>query len=376
MPRIQNHKYRIRVEDFGYGYDKSCVRVRGVKTLGDRIYFSRGVGQVVQGAFVATLALTFSLANSGFVLLASAVEPDIVEGHVVNVVAKIEPTPIPEPEPEEQVVLNEILPNPEGFDTQDGLAGEWVELYNLGGSEVDLAGWYIKDGSTSGNTQIISLLNTHTGETVIGPNGSGSEWLVVFMDAAVLNNMGDTVFLFDNEDSPKDNHAFGSSTNDTDDDTNTTEGEGNEEPPSGTETAGNEGKSIARIPDGTGAWVDPIPTPGGPNRLEAVIESEQPEVQAEVVEETVPAITGGGGAVGSIAGPPAGGETPVEPPAETEAPAVVEELPPAETPAEAPIETPAETEEPPAVLEEPPATIEEPPAVIEDPPAPEEPPAE
>jgi hypothetical protein len=46
---------------------------------------------------------------------------------------------------------------------------------------------------------------------------------------------------------------------------------GDNQNPSGTETAGNEGKSFARIPDGTGNWVDPIPTPGGPNRLEETV---------------------------------------------------------------------------------------------------------
>ena len=44
-------------------------------------------------------------------------------------------------------------------------------------------------------------------------------------------------------------------------------------------------KSYARIPDGTGSWVDPIPTPGEPNKM----------------EEIMPEISGGGSADISIA---------------------------------------------------------------------------
>lgn len=39
------------------------------------------------------------------------------------------------------VVLNEILPSPEGTDDQ----GEWIELYNSNNFEADLSGWKIED---------------------------------------------------------------------------------------------------------------------------------------------------------------------------------------------------------------------------------------
>lgn len=164
------------------------------------------------------------------------------------------------------VVLNEILPNPEGDDSQAGLQGEWVEIYNNGDQEIDLTGWYIEDASGSGHRQTISAQTTFNGRTSIGAQGSGLEWLVLFMDGAILNNSGDTITLYTPDGQVMDSYSFTASSYDVDSDSNNTPG-GNNQSPSGDETAGNEGKSYARIPDGIGPWVDPVPTPGGPNKL-------------------------------------------------------------------------------------------------------------
>ena len=85
------------------------------------------------------------------------------------------------------VILNEILPSPEGADDQ----GEWIELYNTNNFEIDLSGWKIKDkeGATTNyslleNTKIsaygylilkrpdtkITLNNTTDGLTLYWPN--------------------------------------------------------------------------------------------------------------------------------------------------------------------------------------------------------------
>ncbi len=164
------------------------------------------------------------------------------------------------------VVLNEILPNPEGDDDQVGLQGEWVEFYNNGDQAVDLDGWYIEDASSSGHRQTISSQTTFNGRTTIGVPGSGLEWVVLFMDGNILNNTGDTVTLYTPDGQAVDSYSFTASNNDDDSDSNNTPG-GDNQNPTGNETAGNEGKSYARIPDGTGDWVDPVPTPGGPNEL-------------------------------------------------------------------------------------------------------------
>jgi hypothetical protein len=164
------------------------------------------------------------------------------------------------------VVINEVLPNPEGDDDQGGTDGEWVELYNRGNQGTDLAGWYIEDAAS--NTQEIIPANTFNNRTYIGAPGSYLEWVVVFMDWSMLNNGGDVVYLFDNEGNRVDRRSFDASDNDDDENSNNTPGQDNDSD-SGDETAGNEGKSYALIPDGWGEWIDPVPTPGAPNELEA-----------------------------------------------------------------------------------------------------------
>ena len=49
------------------------------------------------------------------------------------------------------VVINEIMPNPEGADETE----EWIELYNQNNFEVDLSGWILED--LNGSTKTYSL---------------------------------------------------------------------------------------------------------------------------------------------------------------------------------------------------------------------------
>ena len=136
------------------------------------------------------------------------------------------------------IVLNEYLPNPIGNECSGD--GEWVELYNNGNKAIDLSGWEIRDDN--GSATPISVSNTMSATTTIGAKGSGSEWLVVNLDSCVLNNDGDSVNLYDDGDMLVDSRTYS--------------------------TTAPENKSDARIPDGIGAWVDPVPTPGGPNKLD------------------------------------------------------------------------------------------------------------
>ncbi|MFC1720924.1 immunoglobulin-like domain-containing protein [Patescibacteria group bacterium] len=115
---------------------------------------------------------------------------------------------------------------------------EWVELYNNGDEATDLAGWEIHDAA--GHITEIATTTTMSGSTIIGAEGSGTEWAVVNLDGCILNNTGDTINLFDGSAALIDTQTY---------------------------TTSLENKSDARIPDGIGAWVDPVPTPGGPNKL-------------------------------------------------------------------------------------------------------------
>ena len=166
------------------------------------------------------------------------------------------------------IVLNEFLPNPEGVaygfdfgtDSSNMPQGEWVELFNNSGSPRNLSGWYIWDASGfEANKIYITASSTNSGSTVI-PSGG---WLVVYMNKAVLNNGGDDVRLYNPSNVLVDSFAYANhdvcSYEPTPGDPNSVSGSGTEcdpVPPN---------KSYARIPDGLGAWLDPVPTPGFAN---------------------------------------------------------------------------------------------------------------
>lgn len=168
------------------------------------------------------------------------------------------------------VVLNEFLPNPTGDDSALKPAGEWVEIYNNSSTAFDINGWYLYDAV--GNGLLISAANSDNngnlsdaGETVV----PGSGFLVVYLDGAYnpgwLNNTGgDTLSLYDGAlpgANLVDSYQY--------------------------TVVAPEDKSFARIPDGTGAWVDPVPTPGKPNTLETApelggeAENSAPQEQSE-----------------------------------------------------------------------------------------------
>src|SRR3989344_3082217 len=168
------------------------------------------------------------------------------------------------------VVLNEFLPRPDGVaygfdfgnDSSNMPQGEWIELYNNSTQAVDLSGWYTRDATNGdGNKVFITVLNTSPATTTIGGKG----WLVVYMNKPILNNTGDTVRLFDASNNLIDSHSY--------DDPDFCEIEptpGNENSTDASGSCGSvpHNKSYARIPDGIGEWVDPVPTPGKANVIE------------------------------------------------------------------------------------------------------------
>ncbi|MDD5031792.1 MAG: lamin tail domain-containing protein [Patescibacteria group bacterium] len=149
-----------------------------------------------------------------------------------------------EPEPGAEVVINEFLPNPAGYDNALKPNGEWVELYNKGSEEIDVSGWVLYDGYLT-HELLITPANTGTGSTTI----AAGEFLVVYRDGdsdfTLDNTGGDLIRLYDSEIDDGgnliDSYTYASDAP--------------------------EGKSFARIPDGSDNWVDPIPTPGEENLL-------------------------------------------------------------------------------------------------------------
>jgi hypothetical protein len=168
------------------------------------------------------------------------------------------------------IVLNEILADPAGPDNAPMPGGEWVELYNNSNIAFDVNGWVLYDSDDS-HELYITPSNTNTGNTIVPAHG----FLVVYRDGDAdftINNSNETIRLY---------NGYPVSASVLIDSFSWT-------------TAKPTGFSFARIPDGVGDWVDPIPTPGGPNVLTIVnalppIE-EPPVIETPVIEETEPAI--------------------------------------------------------------------------------------
>jgi hypothetical protein len=141
------------------------------------------------------------------------------------------------------VILNEFVPNPAGGDDAAAPGGEWVELYNYGTSNVDVAGWYLYD-SYDAHELAITAANTFSGDTIVPAGG----FLVVYRDGdgdfALNNSGGDTLRLFDGDINVagiiRDFVTYVASAA--------------------------SGKSFARVPDG-GVWYDPEPSPGETNEV-------------------------------------------------------------------------------------------------------------
>ncbi|MEA3452840.1 MAG: lamin tail domain-containing protein [Patescibacteria group bacterium] len=184
------------------------------------------------------------------------------------------------------IVMNEFLPNPSGLIPDYGFdfgednslmsQGEWVEIYNKGTANIDLAEWEIED-STS-NIIPIDLSHIMVASTVIAPG----DYLVVYMNAETLDNSAETIYLKDMFGNTIDSYSYdlisACALEPTPDNPNTGVPSGDCD----TVVPGN--KSYARIPDGIGAWVDPIPTPAQPNKITV---EEEVLVQEIFIEEEI-----------------------------------------------------------------------------------------
>ena len=89
------------------------------------------------------------------------------------------------PEYSDNVVVNELLPNPVGSDT----TGEFLELFNSGSVAVDLSGWQLDDADGGSKAYVIPA-----GTNI--PAGGYLSWLRSVTKIA-LNNDGDSARLLD-----------------------------------------------------------------------------------------------------------------------------------------------------------------------------------
>ncbi len=164
------------------------------------------------------------------------------------------------------IVLNEILANPNP-NAPPPANREFIELKNNGNSQIDVAGWKISEMTSGGEERKYTITTTGGPNTAVPYGGStvipAGGWLVLLLsNSKALNNDGDTIRLYDSSDNKLDEYSY---------------------------STAKYGLSDARYPDGIGAWVDPIPTPGAPNVLESGAEepilvpenSNQPQAEAE-----------------------------------------------------------------------------------------------
>ena len=97
---------------------------------------------------------------------------------------------------EPPIVINEIMIDPAAVD--DG-AGEWFELYNAGGAEVNIQGWRILSDSNELSTISDSLVIPAGGYVVLGNNGdtatNGGLTVNYVYSGITLDNAADTLSL-------------------------------------------------------------------------------------------------------------------------------------------------------------------------------------
>lgn len=304
-PGTHNLYYRVSTDNFSgtmalcnavtaslatpFVYNGDLMTLTGVSFVVPDLSFS--ISLPVANGLIAGNACTFDLVfHSWHALVPESTGYFDEERIAVTIVYTPPAPPPPEDLSDFNVVLNEYLPNPDseanglnlGDDSDSMPFGEWVELYNKGGQTVDVLNWYLEDQSGGGgNTHaVIGPSNTNTGSTLIAPGA----WLVVYMNKPTLNNTGESIYLYSDDDMLIDSTSFDvpppACFNDP-----TPGGENDVVPPTGTPGNGNSAdcnqahappnKSYARIPDGTGAWVDPVPTPGSVNIPEPVTEPEE-----------------------------------------------------------------------------------------------------
>ena len=89
------------------------------------------------------------------------------------------------------VCINEVIPNPNGYDDAAYPGGEWLELYNNGTIDVDLTGWKV----TNTASQTLNFDST----TIVGyQSGNASTWTISAGEYVVIARNGNSNFYMTN----------------------------------------------------------------------------------------------------------------------------------------------------------------------------------
>ncbi len=111
--------------------------------------------------------------------------------------------------PEERVIINELLPNPDGPDE----GSEFVEIVNVGTQTLDLTGWVLADAVAE--RHVFDGVSLRPGEVVVvydsGSHGNITGAILASTGSLGLNNAGDNIKLFDATGTERDAVAYSSS---------------------------------------------------------------------------------------------------------------------------------------------------------------------
>ena len=112
------------------------------------------------------------------------------------------------------VCINEILPNPNGYDNDTYPNGEWLELFNSGSTDIDLTGWSVTNSASKSLTfdsaSIVGYLSSDSQTWTISPN----EYVVIARNGNSnfwMTNTADSISLLDASSSIVDEASWGSS---------------------------------------------------------------------------------------------------------------------------------------------------------------------
>ncbi|MBT5016140.1 lamin tail domain-containing protein [Candidatus Peregrinibacteria bacterium] len=96
----------------------------------------------------------------------------------------------------ENIILSEIMPNPEGTDTDT----EWIEIYNTSTTDINLGNWSLDDAE-GGSAPFVFPANTVV---------EAQDFLVIYRNESglALNNDTDSVRLFDFEENLQDSATY------------------------------------------------------------------------------------------------------------------------------------------------------------------------
>ena len=98
------------------------------------------------------------------------------------------------------ICINEVMPNPAGYDDASWPGGEWFEITNVGSSTVSVLGWYAENSNGKQLTfDSISIVGYNASDSASW-NIQAGDYMVIARNASAnfyMTNSGDTLRLYD-----------------------------------------------------------------------------------------------------------------------------------------------------------------------------------